>query len=253
MSLQLKLGAEPKKVAILAGLLVVAAAAYFWGPSSSAAPETSKRAAPAAPQPARKVLQEAQQAADVETAAAKPGPAAAGKAGQHDYKPSMKRKAGQTTDPERFDPTLRTDLLVKLANVRMEGVSRSLFDLSGVVPAAVPQKKLPEPKIVVKKVRPMIGPPLPPPPPPPPAPVVKPPPPPIPLKFYGRALPVRGGVKRVFCILGDEVAIPTEGEVLQKRYKIKRIAPTSVLVEDLSFSHEQTLPIEEPLQTPGGF
>ena len=249
MSVSLTFGAEPKKVAILGFLLAAAAGIYFWGPSGSEAPAGKRSpvsaAAPSAPS-AKKILQDAQQPVEVDPSAAKSGPAAAGKAASRDFKPSMKRRPGQTTDPEKFDPTLRTDMLEKLAGVRKDRADRSLFDFS-TAPTA-PIVKLPEPKIVVKKVRPMIGPALPPPPPPPPTPVVTPPPPPIPLKFYGRSLPVRGGVKRVFCMLGDEVAISSEGDVLQKRYKIQHITPTTVVVEDLSFNHQQTLPIEEPIQ-----
>jgi len=55
-----------------------------------------------------------------------------------------------------------------------------------------------------------------------------------------------GGVRRVFCLLNDEVNIPAEGDVLQRRYKIQRITATTVVVEDLSFNNQQTLPIEEP-------
>ncbi len=247
MSVPLKIGAEPKKMLILGGLLAVAAGIYFWGPSGSEAP-AGKRSAVSAPAPSpKKILQDAQQPVEVDPIPTKGGPAAAGKAASRDFRPSMKRRPGQTTDPEKFDPTLRTDMLDKLAGVRMDRADRSLFDFSSAA-AAAPAAKLPEPKIVVKKVRRMIGPALPPPPPPPPAPVVKPPPPPIPLKFYGRSLPVRGGVKRVFCMLGDEVAISTEGDVLQKRYKIQHITATTVVVEDLAFNHQQTLPIEEPIQ-----
>lgn len=252
MSGPMKLGAEPKKVAILGSLVVLAAGIYFWGPSGGEAPE-SKRGPVSAPAPSpKKILQDAQQPVEAETTApTKGGPAAAGKAASRDFKPSMKRRPGQATDPEKFDPTLRTDLLEKLAGVRMERVERSLFDFSTATVAQA--SKLPEPKFLVKPVKRMIGPELPPPPPPPPAPVVKPPPPQITLKFYGRSLPLRGGVKRVFCMLGDDVTISSEGDVLQKRYKIKRITATSVLVEDLSFNHEQTIPIEEPVQGQGGF
>ena len=82
--------------------------------------------------------------------------------------------------------------------------------------------------------------------PPLPAPPVKAPPPPIDLKFYGRALPLQGGVKRVFCMVNDEVKIPAEGDVLLKRYKIEQILPNSVLVEDLQYQNQQKLPIEQP-------
>ena len=246
MSGPLKLGAEPKKVLILGGLLVVAAGVYFWGPSGSDAPAGSAKSVSPPPKSVRQVLQIPQQVVESETTpGTKGGAAASGKAASRDFKPSMKRKLGETTDPEKFDPTLRTDLLDKLASVRMERVERSLFDFSA---AAAPKVLLPEPKIIVKPEKRMVGPAPPPPPPVPSAALVKPPPPPIPLKFYGRALPLRGGIKRVFCLLNDEVAIPAEGDILQKRYKIQRIMPTSVVVEDMTFSHQQTLPIEEPLQ-----
>lgn len=249
MSARLKFGAEPKKVMALCGLLLVAAGIYFFGPSAGDAPKGStKPASPPAPS-AKKTLQAAQQPAEVEPIPTKGGPATAGKAASRDFKPSMKRRPGETADPEKADPTLRIDLLVKLARVRMDRVERSLFDFST---AAAPTVKLPEPKIVVaKRVKRMIGPVPPPPPPLPPTPQVKPPPPPIPLKFYGRALPLRGGIRRVFCMLNEEVAIPAEGEVIQHRYKIHRITATTVLVEDLNFNNKQTLPIEEPA-TQGG-
>lgn len=246
MSGPLKLGAEPKKVMILGGLLLVAAGIYFFGPSGSDAPAGASRPA-AAPAPSvKKILQAPEPPAEGESATTKGGPAAAGKAATRDFRPSMKRRPGQATDPEKIDPTLRTDLLAKLAGVRMERVERSLFDFSSA--AAAPTVKLPEPKIVIKPVKRMIGPALPPPPPVQPGPQVKPPPPPIPLKFFGRSLPLRGGVRRVFCMLNDEVQIPAEGDVIQKRYKIQHITATTVVVEDLSFNNKQTLPIEEPTQ-----
>jgi len=251
MKLPMKLGAEPKKVAILGGLLAVAVGVYLWGPSGNE-PPAAKNPAPAAAAPApsaRQTLQAQQQAVETEAEPAKDAAAAtAGKAASRDFRPSLKRKPGDVTDPEQADPTLRTDLLARLAGARAERVERSLFDFSGG--SAAPKPKLPEPKIVIKPVKRMIGPALPP---PPPQAVnnTPPPPPPIPLRFFGRALPRRGGVKRVFCIVNDEVAIPSEGEVLQKRYKIQHINPTNVVVEDLNFSHQQTLPIEEPSQ--GGF
>jgi hypothetical protein len=247
MSGPLKLGAEPKKVMILGGLLLVAAGIYFFGPSGGETPVGSSK--PAAPPPApsvKKILQASETPAEVEPATTKGGPAVAGKAASRDFRPSMKRRPGEATDPEKIDPTLRTDLLAKLSGVRMERVERSLFDFSSA--AAAPSVRLPEPKIVVKPVKRMIGPALPPLPPVQPGPQVKPPPPPIPLKFFGRSLPLRGGARRVFCMLNDEVQIPAEGDVIQKRYKIHHITATTVVVEDLSFNNKQTLPIEEPAQ-----
>jgi hypothetical protein len=242
MSGPLRLGAEPKKMMALAGLLLAAAGIYFFGPSGGDAPKGASKSASPAPS-VKKTIEASQQPAEVEPVTTKGGPAAAGKAASRDFKPSMKRRPGEAADPEKIDPTLRTDLLVKLAGVRMERVDRSLFDFTAT--AAGPKPKLPDPKIDLKPAKRMLGPALPPPPPPP---QVKPPPPPVPLKFFGRALPLRGGTRRVFCILNDEVEIPAEGDVIQRRYKIRHITATTVVVEDMSFNNQQTLPIEEPSQ-----
>jgi len=56
---------------------------------------------------------------------------------------------------------------------------------------------------------------------------------------------VTGGIRRVFCMEGDEIFTPAEGDVLKRRYRIVRITPTSVVVEDLDYKNEQTLPIEQ--------
>jgi hypothetical protein len=253
MSFEMKLGGEPKKTAAFVILLAIAGGIYFFYGGSSqpagseTATKTETKAAPRAP-----ALSKDAQAADPDAATA--SAPSAGKAASRDFRPTLKHKAGAAIDPEHFDPALRTDLLAKLAAVRVEHVERSLFDFSGGPAAAGPAKpKQPEPKIVLKPRHRIYGPAAPPPPAPPAPPAVKPPPPAIALKFYGRSLPARGasGVKRVFCLVNnDEVLSPTEGDVILKRYKIHRITATTVLVEDLEYKNQQTLPIEAP--TPGG-
>ena len=237
-----KIGAEPRQVAILVVLLLAAGGIYYWNSRDSNAPDApAKSAGP--PKASLKQTLQNPQAAEVEAdTAARTASPAAGETATREFRPSLKRKSGAAANPEQFDPTLRTDLLDKLAAVRIERVERSLFDFSTTSAPVRPQ--LPAPKIVVQKQAPrMIGPePFP----PPPAPPVQPPPPPITLKFYGRALPRQGGVKRVFCLVNDEVKIPAEGDVLQRRYKIQRILPTWVVVEDLQYKNQQKLPIEEP-------
>ena len=240
MNGRIKLGAEPRKVAMLAGLLVLAGVIYIWNSRDSNSGATSPRAAGPARPALKQALQNSQNAeADVDAPAKSASPNAT-KDNLREFRPTMKHKPDEAVNPEQFDPTLRTDLLDKLASEKGEKVQRSLFDF-----APDPSKlQAPDPRLVVQKEEPkMIGPEPPPPPPPPP---VKPPPPPITLKFYGRALPLKGGVKRVFCLVNDEVKIPAEGDVIQRRYKIKSITPTSVLVEDLQFNNQQKLPIEEP-------
>ncbi|MBI5282581.1 MAG: hypothetical protein HY858_12930 [Candidatus Solibacter usitatus] len=240
--LNLKLGAEPGKVVILGALLLLAA--YLFYSNVLAGPDIPEQqrtpARPAAKAPAPSIKRDN----DARALTAPPREMGSPKSGPREFRPSLKPRKGEEESAAVIDPTLRLDLLAKLAEVRMDRADRSLFDFSSNPDASLP--KQPEPKIEVKKPeKRMIGPELPPPPPPP---VVKPPPPPIPLKFYGNALPLRS-IKRVFCMQGEEVLTPAEGEVIQRRYKIIRINATSVLVEDLDYKNQQTLPIEEVPQS----
>ncbi len=243
MSNGLKIGAEPRKVALLVLLLAAAGGVYYWNSRDSNAPQTAAKTATAPKTSVKQALENPQRADSEVDAPAKT--AAGADTTAREFRPSLKRKSGAAENPEQFDPTLRTDLLDKLAAVRIQRVERSLFDFSTSAAVATPaHAQLPAPTIVVQKqARRMIGPePFP----PLPAPPVKPPPPPIDLKFYGRALPLQGGVKRVFCMVNDEVKIPAEGDVLLKRYKIEQILPNSVLVVDLQYQNQQKLPIEQP-------
>ena len=74
-----------------------------------------------------------------------------------------------------------------------------------------------------------------------------PPPPPIPLKFYGFATQA-GQPKRVFLssTSGDDVFMGTEGQVINKRYRIVKINNASVEMEDILNSNKQTLPLTSP-------
>lgn len=237
--LDMKLGAEPKKVMFLGALLLLAAYLFYTNVLSTPGEEASAPRPAAAPAKAAAPVKAAKQS-EAEALTAPPKEMAAGKSAPREFRPSLKPKKGE--DRGSLDPTLRLDLLEKLAAVKVERIERSLFDFG---PVEAPKPKLPEPKIEVKKqtVARMIGPELPPPPPPPP---VKPPPPPINLKFYGNALPARGGAKRVFCMQGEDILVPAEGEVILKRYKIVKINVNTVLVEDLDYKNQQTIAIEQP-------
>ncbi len=229
-----KLGAEPQKVAILAVLLATAAY-FFWQNLSEGQPA----AAPPRPRPAAQTTAPGAAPAGSPAAPANKNLSAA----RREFRPSLVPRKDE--DRAGIDPTLRLDLLARAAKIKFETAGRNLFEFG---PVEAPKPKLPEPKIEVKNEPKFIGPE---PPPPPPAPPVKPPPPPIPLKFYGLALPVRGNDKRVFCLQGDEILTPSEGDLVQNRYRIVRITPVSVLVEDTQYKHQQQIPIDQP-PPPGG-
>ncbi len=123
-----------------------------------------------------------------------------------------------------LDPELRLKLLESSEGTKYEGRGRNIF-----VPGLEPI-----PREVEKGLKKE-------PPPPPPGP---PPPPPINLKFFGFASHT-GEAKRVFLAQGDDVFIGAEGDIVDRRYKIVRINPTSVEIEDVLSNNRQTIPLTQ--------
>jgi len=130
------------------------------------------------------------------------------------------RKSGPVMLAQSLDPTLRFDLLKSSEDVTYKGSGRDIF------------QNQPEPPPPVAPVKPVIdtGP-------PPPA-----PPPPIPLKFYGFS-GSKTGPKQVFLSKGDDIFVAKEGQIIDRRYKILKIGPNSVEVEDVLTNNRQTLPL----------
>lgn len=219
----MKLGAEPKKVAILAGLLLVAGYFLITNLSTGSTPQSTSSAARA----------RTEIPATIGRPAPRPEVRKTTSSRLQEFRPSLKpRKPGESVDLSSIDATLRLDLLAKLQDVKAQGGERSLFDF-GSAPVAKP-----EPKVIPKPIYTV---PLPP---PPPAPPVVPPPPRIALKFYGYTMPAPQGVKRAFFLDGEEILIGAEGDVLKKRYRVVKIGVNSVVMEDLQYKSEQTLPLE---------
>ena len=138
-------------------------------------------------------------------------------------KPTSKtgaRKTGPVMLAQSLDPTLRVDLLKTSEDVTYKGSGRDIF------------QNQPEPPPIPKEVKKVIdtGPPPPP------------PPPPIPLKFYGFS-GTKSGPKAVFLSKGDDIFIAKEGQIVDRRYKILKIGPNSVEVEDVLTNNRQTLPL----------
>jgi hypothetical protein len=226
------LGAEPKKLVVLGGLVLVAAYFLISNMTSSSSPggeHVATNAPAVSPQriPGRPVSRQ------------RPGQRSASSS-LKEFRPSLTPNKDEAIDPSAIDPTLHLDLLEKLQNVKVEGGARSLFEyMAGPPPAEMAAAKIPEPAKI--KVSQFIGP-KPPPPPPPPAP--EPPPPPIPLKFYGFVNRSKPNDKRAFFLDGEDIIVASEGELIKKRYKIVRIGVNSAVVEDTQFkNHQQTLPL----------
>jgi len=145
------------------------------------------------------------------------GPASA--AANKPAKPGGK-KSGPVLLAQSLDPTLRLDLLKSSEDVSYQGTGRDIF------------QNQPEPVKIPEPVKPVVdtGPPPPP------------PPPPIPLKFYGFSTN-KTGPKQVFLSKGDDIFIAKEGQIIDRRYKIIKIGPNSIEVEDVLTNNRQTLPL----------
>jgi hypothetical protein len=239
MNMQFKgVGGSRKSVTALGGLLLLLGYLFYSNVLAPSDDVPASHARPAESPVAKKVVPDLAIPGPEST----PRPNRRTTAQRLDYKmPSRDKRP----DPTTIDPTLRLDLLAKVQSVTLGGGERNLFQFG----AAPPPPRPPEPKIIPPK---------------PGSPAalaaaaaaaqaaapVPPPPPPIPLKFYGYSS--RGQTdKRAFFLDGEEIIVAAEGQMIKSRYKVIRIGINSVVVEDVQFQHQQTLPLEEQPGTVG--
>ena len=126
--------------------------------------------------------------------------------------------------PRSLDPTLRYDWLKASEDTEYEGKGRNIFLAQAEIPTPV------APADPDKDDEAGSGPPPPP------------PPPPINLKFFGFASKP-GEAKKIFLSEGEDVFIAAEGEVIDRHYKVLRISPTSVEIEDVLNNNRQSIPL----------
>jgi hypothetical protein len=135
------------------------------------------------------------------------------------------KKGAQTLST--IDPTLRTDLLKDSEGTKYEGNGKNIFVAAVEIEKPVAPPILPPTKDVVQP-----GPPPPP------------PPPPIPLKFFGFATQ-SGGSKKIFLAENDDIFIAAEGDIVDRRYKVIRIFPMAVEIEDVLNNNRQQIPLTQ--------
>jgi hypothetical protein len=127
------------------------------------------------------------------------------------------KRTGKKTRVENLDPTLRLDLLATSEQTEYEGRGRNIF-VSQAEEVVIPHPGSPavtDPQNVDPYKTP-----------------TPPQPPPIPLKFYGFASRT-GEPKKIFLKLGEDVFVAGEGEIVDRRYKVIHISPTSVQIQDV--------------------
>jgi hypothetical protein len=132
------------------------------------------------------------------------------------------------TTSAQLDPTLRMEAMLVTESLVYSGNGRNIFSANSA-PIDIPKP--------IVSVRPKPGPP-----PPPPPPLGPPPPPPIDLKFFGTATAPDGG-RRAFLLHGEDVFLASDGDIVQRRYKVVSIGANSIVVEDLGNNNRQTLPL----------
>lgn len=122
-----------------------------------------------------------------------------------------------------LDPTLRFDLLKTSEDRELDSGKVNVFQGKVDIPVPVDpgtkkpgDEKPPVPQVV--------------------------PPPPINLKFFGFASKP-GEKKKIFLTSGDDVYIGSEGDIINRRYKIVKITNTGVEIEDILNNNKQTIPL----------
>jgi hypothetical protein len=141
------------------------------------------------------------------------------------------KKGNESAARNSLDPSLRLGMLKTAENTEYKGNGRNIFKSMPDIPA--PIAPVIQPKIVTV--------------------IPKPAPPPITLKFYGFAS-TAGEPKKVFLSQGDDIFIAKEGDIVDRRYKVVRIGPNSVDIEDVLNNNTQPIPLTEgpiPGQGPG--
>jgi hypothetical protein len=135
----------------------------------------------------------------------------------------VKGKAAQVS--ESLDPRLRLDLLANSEEVRYQGKGKNIFRATQES-VAIPEVKV---SPLLRKQEEAY---------------IPPPPPPITLVFFG-ITNSKGEKPKAFLSQGEDVWIAHEGDVVNRHYKIVRILPNAVEVEDLLNNNHQNIPLTQ--------
>lgn len=130
--------------------------------------------------------------------------------------------------PRSLDPSLRFDLLRASEDTEYKGANRNIF-AAIEIPIPIQSGALDHKHIAPALPQPPPGPP---------------PPPPIDIKFFGFASRP-GEPKTIFLSQGDDVFTAKEGDIIDRRYKVLRISPQAVEIEDVLNNNRQQIPLTQ--------
>jgi len=146
-------------------------------------------------------------------------------------RPTTKKplKNSKVAAEPRLDPTLDLERLASAEQTQYGGNGRNIFvagaePLTTVSDGSTDHNKKTDPNTFV---------------PPPPQ-----PPPQITLKFFGFANKP-GEPKKIFLSQGEDVFIAAEGDIVNRRYKVLKISPNAVDIEDVLYNNRQSIPLTQ--------
>jgi len=142
------------------------------------------------------------------------------------------KSSGALPAQDGSDPRLRLDILDNSRKVKLEASNRNPFAVGVVIPPVVASVK---------------GTPTPTPMPPTPTPTPR-----IPIKYYGFVASRPGEPRKIFLQPEgkEQVYIAQLGDIVDRRYRVVQIQPTSVWMEDVVTNSRQQIQVEP--MPPGG-
>jgi hypothetical protein len=141
------------------------------------------------------------------------------------------KKNAKTAGPPTpsLDPRLKLEQLELAENTEYAGTGRNIFQdqAEPVIPQPIAPAIKPKPQTVEQG--------------PPPTP----PPPPINLRYFGFANNSGSPVRKAFLSNGDDVFVAAEGDIVNRRYKVLHINPTSIEIQDVLSNNTQSIPLSQ--------
>jgi hypothetical protein len=131
------------------------------------------------------------------------------------------------------DPTLRLDLLARLGREQYKGVQRNIFSEGPLLPT--PRA----PKVIPTAQQQVSAPPVP----------SGPPPLVVPATFFGIVTDIDSGKKKaVFSGSENDVYVVPEGGILMGQYRVDKVGPNFVDLEEVSSGRKTTLTLAPPVE-----
>jgi len=132
---------------------------------------------------------------------------------------------------EGIDPGLHLDKLALTEQVEYVGIGRNIFSGESSLPPAHIETPKTSPRPNQQALNVPSGPPAPP------------KPPPIDLRYFGYTQQ-KNKTFEAFFVHGEDVFVAHTGEIVDHRYKVGAILPTSVQITDLGYNNIQSLPLQ---------